>query len=485
MTRRWARWSLARQFLLASLAVLLANMALMGLWVGEQIKDSVLHDAAAVTGLYVDSIITPYLQPLADRPRLDAPEMAALDGLLVGTPLGKRVVAFKVWSPDGEVLYSTDRRLIGRRFSDDDELALAAAGELVADLSDLRDAENEYERQRWPRLVEVYVPVRESGNGRVIAVTEFYQLPDELERDIALARARSWAVVAGLTLATYLLLAGIVKRGSDTIARQQAALADQVAELSGLLAQNARLHERVRQAARRTTALNEQALRRIGADLHDGPGQALGLALLRLDDLPDRLTARPGEGGAPDGNGAVAEELTIIHGAVRDALEELRAISAGLRLPELEALAIAEVVERVVRDHERRSGTPVELCLQEPPAAAPLAVKIALFRSLQEALSNATRHGGGAGVTVRVWQDDGRLCLAVSDCGPGFAPVPAGTAVATGADGHLGLVGMRERAQLLGGSFRLDSAVGRGATVEVCWPLGEPTRPRRGGEAGP
>ena len=478
------RWSLARQFLLASLAVLLANMAVVGLWVGRQIEGGVLRDAAAVTGLYVDSIITPYLQPLAGRPRLDAPQVAALDGLLADTPLGKRVVAFKVWSPDGEVLYSPNRPLLGRRYPVDDELARALGGEVVADLSALRDAENEYERQRWARLVEVYVPVRESGSGRVIAVTEFYQLPDDLERDIAAARLRSWAVVAGLTLATYLLLAGIVKRGSDTIARQQAALADQVAELSGLLAQNARLHERVRQAAGRTTALNEQALRRIGADLHDGPGQALGLALLRLDDLPDRLTARHGDSSAPDRNGAVAEELTIIHGAVRDALAELRAISAGLRLPQLEALPVGEVVERAVRDHERRSGTPVRRCLRDLPDRAPLAVKIALFRSLQEALSNAARHGGGAGVTVRVWQEAGRLCLAVSDCGPGFAPAHAGTAVATEPDGHLGLTGMRERAQLLGGSFRLDSAPGRGATVEVRWPLGEPAGPGPSGGVG-
>lgn len=300
------------------------------------------------------------------------------------------------------------------------------------------------------------MPVREDGGERVIAVTEFYEPSDELERQVGAARLRSWVVVAAATLAVYLLLAGMVKRTSDTIASQQRALREQVAALARLLEQNARLHERVRHAAGVTTALNEQALRRISSDLHDGPGQALGLALLRLDGLEEQCAAPCG---------MASGDLPVIHRAVDDALRELRAISRGLRLPELAPLTVADVAERAVRDHERLSAIRVDRQWRDLPAQVPLPIKIALFRSIQEALSNATRHGRGIGVAARIWTEPDLLCLAVSDRGPGFAPEQAE------AGEGLGLVGMRERAELLGGDFCLDSEPGRGTTVRVCWPL--------------
>ena len=92
--------------------------------------------------------------------------------------------------------------------------------------------------------------------------------------------------------------------------------------------------------------------------------------------------------------------------------------------------------------------------MQEIPPSAPLATKIALYRILSEALSNAARHGDGAAIDIRVAaDDDGMLVIEVRDKGRGFDPdhVP-GT-------GHLGLAGMRERAELLGGRFELESVV--------------------------
>ncbi len=452
------RLSLAGQFMLTSLAIMLVGMLIIGAWVGQQIEGGVLSRTAAITALYVDSIVTPYLQTLVYQPHLTESEITALDRILTETALGERIVAFKVWSLDGEVLYSPNRALIGRSFAVRGGLARALDGEVVAHLSDLGSPENEYERQQWKRLLEVYVPVREHGSERIITVTEFYQLPDELEQEIAAARLRSWVVVAGATFIMYILLAGIVKRGSDTIIIQQAALRQKIADLSELLEQNARLRERVQQAAGRTTTLNEQALRRISADLHDGPGQVLALALLRLDALEERCAA-----GAQAG-----DEFSVVRGAIHDALGDIRVISAGLRLPELVSLTVAEIVERAVRDHQRRAETLVEMHVQNLPAQAPLPIKIALFRSIQEALSNATRHGGGIAVSARVWAEDQQLCLAVSDRGPGFVPEQVEV------DGRLGLAGMRERAELLGGSFQLDSTPGRGTTIYLRWPLSAP-----------
>jgi signal transduction histidine kinase len=204
--------------------------------------------------------------------------------------------------------------------------------------------------------------------------------------------------------------------------------------------------------------LNEQALRRISADLHDGPGQALALALLRLDGL---------QAPCEDGGACVRTrvDFATVHTAVRDALAELRAISAGLRLPELERLCVADVVARAVQDHQRRSGVRVDYRLQSVPEHAPLPIKIALLRTLQEALSNATRHGQGKDVKVEVGCESEMLSLTVADGGPGFDPELVETS------GHLGVAGMRERAELLGGSFSIESARGRGTRVTASWPL--------------
>jgi signal transduction histidine kinase len=459
---RGHRPSLATQFMLLNLVILVVGMLALGTWVGREIETGVLTRTGTITALYVESFVEPSLTTLEKNPALDEAGIAALDRLLSDTALGERVVAFRIWSPDGVILYSPNHALIGRQFPIDEGLERSLGGEVSAELTDLEQAENEMERGQFSELLEVYAPVRARWGGRIIAVTELYQQTDALEQEIADARRRSWGAVAGVMILSYVLVAGLVKRGSDTIARQQMALRQQVSTLSSLLDQNARLGARVAQAARRTTTLNEQVLRRIGSDLHDGPGQVLALALLRIDSLREQL-----DGALPR---ACAPDFETVHEAVREALTEVRQIAAGLRLPDLEARSVEAVAERAVHDHQRRAGTSVRLeVAPDVPEQAPLAVKIALLRSVQEALSNATRHGEGRDVSVRVWLDGSMLCLAVSDQGPGFVPERAEMEQT----GHLGLAGMRERAELLGGTFQVRAAPGRGAIVQACWPLAE------------
>ena len=148
-----------------------------------------------------------------------------------------------------------------------------------------------------------------------------------------------------------------------------------------------------------------------------------------------------------------------------DALTDLRAISAGLRLPELERLSVGDAALRAIEDHQRRGGTPVRHQFQDVPEQAPLATKIALVRTLQEALSNATRHGKGEDIFVELTGSAERLTLSVSDHGPGFDPD-----LAERSEG-LGIAGMRERAELLSGSFAIWSAPGSGTTISASWPL--------------
>jgi signal transduction histidine kinase len=458
--RRGRPYSLAARFLVVNAVVVLITSVAIGLLVGQQIENGVINRTASLAALYVESLVEPQLQGLAARSALTSDEIRGLSGLLTETPVGQGIVSFKVWSTQGQVLYSPYTPLIGQAFDVDASLAQAVRGEVTAHLSDLGDPENvSYEQTHWTRLLETYVPVRARGTDRIVAVTEFYQLPDELEAEVGAARQRSWALVALVAVLSYLVLAGVVKQGSDTISRQEREMRSRVDELSRLLAQNARLDERVRHAAASSTTLNEQALRRVSADLHDGAGQALALALLRLDVARARSASR----GADE----LEVDLTVVHDALADGLEDMRAVAAGIRLPELETRTLSEVAERAAEDHEERSGTPVDLVLRALPGQAPHPIKIALFRTLQEALSNATRHAGGVDVRVKLQGDGGLLRLEVSDGGSGFDPTTVPTA------GHLGLAGMRERAELLGGSFRVESQPGHGTVVVASWPLGE------------
>ena len=162
--------SLARRYLVANLVVVIVASIAVAAWVGTQIESSVLDRTASVTALYIDSFVEPQIAPLATGQSLPATNVEALDGLLASTELGSRVVSFRVWRPDGTIVYSPNRALIGQRFEPEGGLALALAGLVSADFSDLSGTENAYERERWSRLVETYVPVRERGGAAILAV---------------------------------------------------------------------------------------------------------------------------------------------------------------------------------------------------------------------------------------------------------------------------------------------------------------------------
>jgi signal transduction histidine kinase len=222
----------------------------------------------------------------------------------------------------------------------------------------------------------------------------------------------------------------------------------------------------VRRAAARTTALNERFLRRVSAELHDGPAQELGLALLRLDHAIAH-TSQGESSAAVAPQPTVAEELEIIQGSLSRAMLEVRAISSGLGLPQMEHWTLAETLSRVVSTHERRTGTKATVQVDCPTVPVSLPVKITLYRLVQEALTNAYRHAGGQGQRVAVHCVGDTLTVEIADQGPGFDG-----SVETGPQEHLGLVGMRERVESLGGVFHIESAPGHGTKITAQLALG-------------
>jgi signal transduction histidine kinase len=447
--------SFSRQFMLAIVTVLVIGTVVIGSWIGNQIESSEVSRAASMSAIYVESIFGAQLHDWPGGEIVDAETHAVLDRVFVQGPLHREVVRFKLWDASGRIVYSNDNEQIGRRFQLRKHLTAAFSGEVRARISTLDDADNWPEHARWPRLLEVYVPIRSGAHSDVIAVAEVYYAMDTLGQEIHAAQQRSWALVTFATLAIYLLLYGLVRRANETIHTQQRDMSHQLQQLRTVLEENDHMRERLREAGVSMTTLNEEFLIRIAADLHDGPAQTIAFALMRLDEFAETCH------GCIAAKNEYAQELPRIQGALQSSLRDVRKISSGLALPGMMELSLANTARRAVLDFERLSGQKVMLENDEVLDSAPLAVKITVYRLIQESLTNSWRHAPGGTVRVHVHQTGDEVVVTITDQGAGFDT----QAVAVG--GRLGLAFMRERVRLLGGVFDVDSAPGRGTVIRA------------------
>jgi signal transduction histidine kinase len=447
---RWNARSLASQFFIMGGLVSLAAMFGIGLIVTRLIENAVIHNSGAATALYVDSVVAPLLPDMQTESLLDDASAQALDETLGQGALGRRLVSFKLWRRDGTILYSNEKELVGKTFPVNGKLAQAFAGSLVARYEVASDPESAEERNLGRALMEIYNPVLQPWSGEAVAVLEFYETSEGLEDSLAQARLWSWLAVAGLTAIFFLTLSILVFRGSHTIEVQREALKARVDELSALLAENRGLQRRLQLSSQRAAALNETYLRGIGADLHDGPAQHIAYASLRLDSnlLVDAAVQ-------PE---AREKELTWIRSSLAEAMKEIRDICKGLVLPQIEKASITEIVKRVVEAHQEKTGTTVDTKIDEDDPELATALKICIYRFVQEALNNAYRHGGGVEQAVRATSHGGAVRVEVSDRGEGFDPTQVRPA-------SLGLAGLKERIDSLGGEF--DIITGEGGTTVI------------------
>lgn len=221
-------------------------------------------------------------------------------------------------------------------------------------------------------------------------------------------------------------------------------------------------------AAKRLLAVTEEELQRIVLDIHDGPVQNLFAALSQLTLLRSRI----GSLGPP------AEEcVASINRAIsllEVSLADIRDLLGTFRSPEFAKNGMGEIVEDIVIQHESFSSCTVVLEMNNPlPESVPLPVKIAVCRVLQEALSNIRRHAGVEKAMVELRVEKNHLILEVSDQGRGFEPPPLDGPLATEKHEHIGLRGMRERVELMGGKLRVESHPGEGTRIGVEIPLHE------------
>jgi signal transduction histidine kinase len=443
----WHSLQLARQFVLGSALVLLAGMLTIGWWVSNRIRDGVTDHTAQAAALYMAGTLDPLIQELVDAQQLSSETIQRIDALLEQSPIREQVTSLKVWNLNGTIVYSKWKDMIGRSFPPSSSFTAARGGGVAAEFDTEAHEEDVYERAAGEPLVEIYAPVRAKDSLRVIAVSEFYSRGEKLEKDLREATLLSWLVVAGVALLMLTTLSGIVYGGSRTIDHQRRQLTHQIGELEKLLAQNEELRQRLQQSNFRIAESNERILQRVGADLHDGPAQLLSFALLRLNKvLPP-----------PDGTVGEGDEIRRMTNALKDTLAEIRNISTGLSLPRLGQASLHDTIVLAVALHEDQTGSKVELQTHNLPDVILDSCKVCAYRFVQEALTNAYRHGRGRGQRVMAEGGD-KLVISVSDEGPGFRSDLDNT---TG----LGLTGMRARVEAIGGELIIEPNTNPGARL--------------------
>jgi len=403
-----------------AVAVAFAVVAVSGLLVFQRIaKQEAVHQVAEVTDIIAESVVQPALtDAMATDP---AGASAGLDPVVRNGLLSTQVVRVKLWSPQGLVLYSDERRLIGKSFALDDEARSAlTAPRTEAGITDLDRPENAFESAPG-KLLEVYRPVW-TPSGKPLLFEAYFRYDLVSQRSDELWRGFSGVMLSSLAAVLALLT-----------------------PLLWLFYRRARAtHLHREQLMRRALDASLEERRRIAATLHDGVVQQLAGAAFLVGGEVERASSH--------GEFARAERLAEAAATVRDGVAGMRSLLVDIYPPSLTAGGLAPALADLVRT---QSGSTARIQLDADPAAAAALdadQQQAVFRVAQECLRNAVRHAEAATIWIELSQQPRCVRLDVADDGCGLAPERAEQAAA---EGHFGL------------RLMADVAAGAGARLSV------------------
>ena len=220
-------------------------------------------------------------------------------------------------------------------------------------------------------------------------------------------------------------------------------------------------HGRLRQLTQEVVAAQEEERRRVSRELHDEAGQALTALKLSLQLVESELT-----GGTP----AVLERIKGAVALTDATMENIRLLARGLRPLELDAMGLAITLEGYCREFAQLTDISIEYSGFEAPELSD-ATNICLYRYLQEALTNVAKHSRAQQVRVELSSCNDEVKLTVSDNGRGFARKAYGQGMSKFRG--IGLLGMQERFEALGGRIDVESKVGKGTRLAAYVPVRE------------
>jgi PAS domain S-box-containing protein len=293
---------------------------------------------------------------------------------------------------------------------------------------------------------------------------------DPLFIDQEWAEREGMVAFAGHPLVTGGRLMGVVaifarKPLADTTLKALASISDQLA--LGIRRQWA--EEALRQSEKELRFLSSELLNaqekeraRFARELHDGVGQSLSTMKVRLETLAKIAKS--------DLRSIQVEDLENLVPMIRQTIEEVRNTSMDLRPSTLDSLGILPTIDWFCREFQTTYPViSIQKQIDIEESEVPDFLKIIIYRILQEALNNAANHSGADLVTISLIKTDGEMMLALQDNGRGFN-LEEVLSVDTAKRGF-GLTSMKERAELSGGSFAIESSVGEGTTIRATWKI--------------
>jgi two-component system sensor histidine kinase DegS len=223
------------------------------------------------------------------------------------------------------------------------------------------------------------------------------------------------------------------------------------------------------EVAQRVLGSLEAERERLYRDVHDGPAQVLANAIFEVEYLERIADRAPAEVRQ-----TLKTELSNLKGQFRGSLDSVRAMIYDLRPPELSELGLAEAMRNYASEWEARCGIKVTGQLDlEDTGFSPMA-ELAVYRVMQEALQNVHKHAHASAVGLAWQRGDDSWVLHVTDDGMGFDLVKAARHKKS-----VGLLSMRERAELIGGSLQIQSTPGKGTAVTLLLPIEKKVEPLR------
>lgn len=222
-----------------------------------------------------------------------------------------------------------------------------------------------------------------------------------------------------------------------------------------LLAELAQQRAQYQALAAQTVTLLEEERRRIARELHDEAGQVLIGIKLNLQVLERQIPVELDH---------LRQEANRLRQHVNDSTAQLKTIARTLRPPILDQLGLDVALRTLVNDYQTHHGLRIYFTAEEPLQRPSSVVETACYRIAQEALTNVFRHADATTVWVDLTYAPQQMTLTLRDDGCGFRLEEKG-------QGSLGLLGMRERATMLGGQLGIESAPGAGTTVHLQIPL--------------
>jgi two-component system sensor histidine kinase UhpB len=228
------------------------------------------------------------------------------------------------------------------------------------------------------------------------------------------------------------------------------------AALDALVSQLEKRNRQLRALSEQVINAQEEERKRIALSLHDDTGQALSMLIINLERLENQL---------PDDQLELQKKLSSSRQLASHALQELRKIVRDLRPTILDNLGLAPAIRWYARSNLEEAGIRVEVDATEDGAPLPHQMTSALFRITQEAINNIIRHSQAKSVDIVFRQGEDAVDLYVHDDGCGFDMAQV--------DGkqqerqQWGLIGIKERAELIGGEVCITSAPGQGTHVQV------------------